>query len=132
MSPESRLRTLIESDNFMKNFKIDILSEKNGEVKLKIILEDRFMRMGDVVNAGIIAGLFDISGALSVFTIPDVFNAFTLSLNVTFLTPLTGDYCIITSRVNREGGRHAFIEMSIDDQSDNTVATAHGIWAISR
>ena len=36
MSPESRLRTLIESDNFMKNFKIEILSEKNGEVKLKI------------------------------------------------------------------------------------------------
>lgn len=132
MASTSRSKILLESDNFMKNFKIDILSEKQGEITLKILLEDRFMRIGDVVNGGIIAGLFDISGALSVFTLPEVLNAFTLSLNISFLIPLKGEYCTITSRVKKEGGKHAFIDIAMDDPMENTVATAHGIWAIKR
>ncbi len=132
MDTNSRLNTLINSDNYMKTFQIEVLNETPGTVSLKVMLEDRHMRSGNVVNGGIMAGLFDIAGALSIFTIPEVMNAFTISLNVNFLEPLSGEYCILKSSIRRVGGKHAFIEMENIDKNGKVAATAHGIWAIVR
>jgi uncharacterized protein (TIGR00369 family) len=132
MNGNGRLNFLINNDNFMKNFHIEVEEERPGFTKILISITENMMRIGNVVNGGVIAGLYDISGALTVFTIADVMNSFTISLNVNFVETLSGAYCRINSKILKQGKRHFFLNMEILDEKQNVTSTGSGIWAVVR
>ncbi|MGP6206663.1 PaaI family thioesterase [Cuniculiplasma sp. SKW3] len=132
MEREERLRALIDNDNFMKRFKIELLETKEGYVDFKILIEENMLRMGEIVNGGIILGLFDIAGALTIFTLEGVVNGFTISLNTNFMRSLSGNYARVVSELKSHGKTHAFIHMNMyNDEGENT-AVANGVWGIYR
>lgn len=132
MEREERLRALIENDNFMKTFDIDLVQIKQGYVELEVKIKESMLRMGDIVNGGIILGLFDIAGSLTIFTIDGVVNGFTISMNTSFMRSLSGKKVRIVSEAKSHGKSHAFIHMNMyNDENENT-AVANGVWGIYR
>jgi uncharacterized protein (TIGR00369 family) len=132
MEREQRLQALMNTDNFMKRFKMELNQVKEGYIDLRVAIKEDMLRMGEIVNGGVILGLFDIAGALTIFTIDGVINGFTISLNTNFMRSLSGNYARIISESKSHGKTHAFIHLNMyNDEGENT-AVANGVWGIYR
>ncbi|MCL4345921.1 MAG: PaaI family thioesterase [Candidatus Thermoplasmatota archaeon] len=132
MDREGRLRTLMENDNFMKHFNMKIIESREGYLEIRVEIVEDMLRMGEIVNGGIILGLFDIAGSLTIFTIDGVVNGFTISMNTSFMRSLSGSYARIVSESKSHGRSHAFIHMNMFNDEDENTAVANGVWGIYR
>lgn len=98
---------------------------EQGTIELAFTATEAFTNpMGNVLGAFLSAMLYDTVGPALLATIgPDQFQS-TLELKVTFLRPARPGRLVGKGRVVRREGDLAFLEASLLDSDDLTVATA--------
>jgi uncharacterized protein (TIGR00369 family) len=98
---------------------------EQGTIELAFTATDSFTNpMGNVLGAFLSAMLYDTVGPALLATLePGQFQS-TLELKVSFLRPVRPGRLIGRGRVVRRGGALAFLEASLIDADDQTVATA--------
>ncbi|QPP05706.1 PaaI family thioesterase [Streptomyces bathyalis] len=98
---------------------------EEGTIELAFNATEAFTNpMGNVLGAFLAAMLYDTVGPALLATVrPDQFQS-TLELKVTFLRPVRPGRLVGKGRVLRRDGDLAFLEASLLDGEDLTVATA--------
>lgn len=97
----------------------------NGTIELAFVATEDFTNpTGNVLGAFVAAMLYDTVGPALLATLePDQFQS-TLELNVKFLRPVRPGRIVGKGRVVHRDGDIAFLEASLLDSHDSTIATA--------
>jgi len=129
---KEQLAQILQLDNFLKNFNIDIVEAFPGFLKLKLSLGKNLLRPGNIMNGGAIMSILDAAGGLSVMTYGDAIDEFTVNMTTNFLLPVRDGPVIATSKVEKGGKTIYFVKMKLYDGKGNLCAYATGNWMIRR
>lgn len=132
MDTMSRIAALMENDPYIRQFGITISHMAKGQIDLSLQIKESMMRIGNIVHGGVIAGLMDIAGSLCIFTHEGIANGFTINLSINYLSMLQGHILSIHASTEREGKGHLFISMYMEDERNQKVASATGVWKVMR
>ncbi|MCI4434752.1 MAG: hotdog fold thioesterase [Euryarchaeota archaeon] len=122
------LKSLIESDPFLRYVSIHVIEMKEGYAKLSMDFREEITRIGNMANGGALATLADATGGASVLSLMEGKNQVTVSLNIDFLEPVKNGPVIAEGKVIRKGKNLVFSEIKIFDGMGKLCAHATGIW----
>jgi uncharacterized protein (TIGR00369 family) len=129
MDEHDIIEQLINKDPFVNylGIKTKILGEGNAESTL--VLENKHMRLGNIVNGGVICSLVDIAGGTAVLSISKK-NQVTTNLDVNFLAPLSKSPAKAVGQIIRKGKNICVVKVEVFDGDGKLCAYATGSWFI--
>ncbi|MCL5874654.1 MAG: PaaI family thioesterase [Candidatus Thermoplasmatota archaeon] len=129
MDDQDIIEQLINRDPFVNyiGIKTRILGEGSAESTLN--LENKHMRLGNIVNGGVICSLVDIAGGTAVLSLSKK-NQVTTNLDVNFLNPLSKSPARAVGKVIRKGRNICVVKIEVFDGEDKLCAYATGSWFI--
>ena len=127
---KEQIQHLLQTDNYLSGIEIDVVEASKGYVEFSVPLKEGLLRLGDIMNGGAIATIFDAAGGMAVFTLEHGKNQVTTNLNSNFLRPVASGPVKVTAKVIKPGKRLAFVRMELFDANGELCAEATGSWYI--
>lgn len=119
-------------DGFLKDCNITVNSVSEGKAAISVELTDDVRRLGGIMNGGAILTFCDFAGALSIMSLQDVMNNFTVSMNADFLEMVDRGPVLFEACVEKEGKNLAFVGIRVMNPDGKLCARVHGIWKLIR
>jgi uncharacterized protein (TIGR00369 family) len=129
MDDQDIMEQLVNRDPFVNcvGIKTRILDEGSAESTLN--LENKHMRLGNIVNGGVICALVDIAGGTAVLSVSKR-NQVTTNLDINFLYPLSKSPARAVGKVIRKGKNICVVKVEVFDGEGKLCAYATGSWFI--
>ncbi|MCL4333751.1 MAG: PaaI family thioesterase [Candidatus Thermoplasmatota archaeon] len=129
MDDQGIMEQLVNRDPFVNyvGIKTRILEEGSAESTLN--LENKHMRLGNIVNGGVICALVDIAGGTAVLSVSKK-NQVTTNLDINFLNPLSKSPARAVGKVIRKGRNICVVKVEVFDGDGKLCAYATGSWFI--
>lgn len=115
-------------DNITFNFHrwpgLELLHREDGYVELKLPAIEGYLNRGGRLHGGMLYTLADMTAGTAVMTYGH--NTTTVSGSIDYLRPGVNVECLYSKgRVIKHGSTLSVVEVSITDQNDTLIATAH-------
>ncbi len=135
MAPAQRTETY-PTDRFTRFVGIEeVHLEGTGRIRAEIQIEDHHLNEGGVVHGGLLSTLLDVVMGSAVVSTIDLEGGewcATQSLNTDFIRPATEGPLHAVGEVDRRGTLAANATGRVQNQDEEVVARATGVWAIRR
>jgi uncharacterized protein (TIGR00369 family) len=123
------LEGLVNKDPFMNYLGIKTKILEEGKAEAVLNLEDMHMRLGNIVNGGVICAMVDIAGGAAVLSVNKK-NQVTTDLHVNFLNPISKSPARAIGEVLKRGKNICVGKVEVFDGDGKLCAYATGSWFI--
>jgi uncharacterized protein (TIGR00369 family) len=123
------LEGLVNRDPFMNNLGIKTKILEEGKAEALLHLEVKHMRIGNIVNGGVICSMVDIAGGAAVLSVNKK-NQVTTDLHVNFLSPISESPARAVGEVIKKGRNICVAKVEVFDGKGKLCAYATGSWFI--
>ncbi len=124
--------SVLETDGFLRSFKLLGSTIKHDSVQILIELTDNLLRVGSIMNGGAIATIMDFAGGLAVMNDESVLNEVTTNLSIQYVSPVSKGPVTVDAKILKRGKTISFVQIDIHDSDQVLCATALGTWFIFR
>lgn len=129
MDDQEIMEQLINRDAFMNYIGIKTKITGEGKAESTLNLDEKHMRLGNIVNGGVICAMVDIAGGSAVLSVGKR-NQVTTNLDINFLRPLAKSPAKAVGQVVRKGKNICFARVEVFDGDGTLCAYATGSWFI--
>lgn len=120
------------SSPFVQAWRIECLSEGDGEAVLRLPLQPMHLNSIGTVHGGVVASLADTACGIALLSVAPPHARFvTASLNVSYMGAAQGAYIDAEAAVTAVRKRVAFVEATLKDAAGEVIARGSVVFSIS-
>jgi acyl-CoA thioesterase len=120
---------LVNRDPFANSIGIKSKILEEGKAECTLNLEEKHMRLGHIVNGGVICALVDMAGGTAVLSISKK-NQVTTNLDINFLRPIAKSPARAVGEIVKKGRNICVVKVEVFDGEGKLCAYATGSWYI--
>ncbi len=129
MDERDIMEHLVNKDPYSSLLGIKSKIIDDGKSESTLILEEKHMRLGNIVHGGVICSLVDMAGGTAVLSIGKK-NQVTTNLDINFLRPISKSPARAVGQVIRKGKNICVAKVEVFDGEGKLCAYATGSWYI--
>ncbi|MGE7765462.1 PaaI family thioesterase [Peribacillus sp. NPDC096540] len=125
------IRNLFESSSFFSHIGFEIVRFEEGNVLLKLNIEDHLLNVNGTLHGGIHATMLDTILGMVTRSVTKS-KVVTTSLTVHYLSSMSSGELFAEAKVLQQGYKIAFTEGEIKDSKGNIIAKGTGVFKLIR
>ncbi|MEM0128164.1 MAG: PaaI family thioesterase [Thermoplasmatales archaeon] len=123
------IEELVNKDPFMNYIGVRTRIVEPGRAEAILDIEEKHLRLGGILNGGVISSLVDIAGGAAILSLTEK-NQVTINLDINFLAPISKSPAKSVGTVVKSGKTIYVAKVEIFDGNGKLCAYATGSWFI--